>query len=431
MNETSPASNVVSLSEPLDGELRNPRLLSYDPTVSVAFQISVWARADWGAPRRRSDARRMSAAAAAGRWRRAVRTSAVGPGRSPSGGRAGKRGIASGPGSRRRCRPERVALPGAETNGRGARCTSLVLDAPEGAVIDMDAHVVVVFQNGEGRAARRQRMHSERKKESRPAGRQSAMAGRVAPAPGAQSWLRLSALGSHHDESREPTPLLSSSPQLLRPLRRSDRETARASTKRAPLCAGVKVSSGLPFSTAASIVLVRASRPVRSFSTASPRPFRKRAMKPAYRTSWMCRKTRTAEIQSGASNASTSDPSPLPDNLYEPQPARKTERFCPVEQNSVARVPTPPPFDCSCISLKIKDALGASWPGGVLTPMWDGRRRVARLHGRQASPMPKGSAARATARSPRRARSGAFVAPDQARQGACLVDGSGAVADNS
>ncbi len=42
-----------------------------------------------------------------------------------------------------------------------------------------------------------------------------------------------------------------------------------------------------------------------------------------------------------------------------------------------------------------------------------------------------GDAVRATARSPRRARSGAFVAPDQARQGACLADGSGAVVDNS
>ena len=61
----------------------------------------------------------------------------------------------------------------------------------------------------------------------------------------------------------------------------------------------------------------RARRPVRAFSTSSPRPFRKRPMKPAYRASWMRRRTLTAETQSGTSNVPVSDPARLPDNLCE------------------------------------------------------------------------------------------------------------------
>ena len=79
------------------------------------------------------------------------------------------------------------------------------------------------------------------------------------------------------------------------------------------------------------------SRTERSFSTSTPRQFRKRPMKLAYWDSWMCQKTLTAEIQSGASNVSMSDPSRPPDNLCEPHPARKTERFCPVEKLNMAK----------------------------------------------------------------------------------------------
>ena len=85
----------------------------------------------------------------------------------------------------------------------------------------------------------------------------------------------------------------------------------------------------------------RARRPLRSFSTSSPRPFQKRPMKPAYRASSMCRKTLTTEIQSGTSNVSTSDSSPLPYSLSAPQPARKTQRICPMEQSNLAKRAAP------------------------------------------------------------------------------------------
>ena len=94
-----------------------------------------------------------------------------------------------------------------------------------------------------------------------------------------------------------------------------------------------------------SALFSRARRPVRAFSTSSPRPFRKRPMKPAYRDSWMCRKTLIAEIQSGASNVSMSDPSRLPNNLCEPHAARKTERIWPLEQLNMATRAALSPFD--------------------------------------------------------------------------------------
>ena len=97
----------------------------------------------------------------------------------------------------------------------------------------------------------------------------------------------------------------------------------------------VKVSTGLLFSTAVSTALARARRPVRSFETSSPRPFQKRPMKPAHRASSMCRKTLTTEIQSGTSNVSTSDSSPC--SLSAPQPARKAQRICPMEQYNLAK----------------------------------------------------------------------------------------------
>ena len=77
-------------------------------------------------------------------------------------------------------------------------------------------------------------------------------------------------------------------------------------------------------------------------------------MKPAYRASSMCRKTLTTEIQSGASNVSTSDSSPY--SLSEPQPARKTQRICPMEQYNLAKCAALSPFDCCRISLKKKNA---------------------------------------------------------------------------
>ena len=68
-------------------------------------------------------------------------------------------------------------------------------------------------------------------------------------------------------------------------------------------------------------------RPLRSFSTSSPRPFQKRPMKPAYRDSWMCRKTRTAERPSGTSNVRTSDLSSLPRSLRAPKRFGKLKEF--------------------------------------------------------------------------------------------------------
>ena len=173
--------------------------------------------------------------------------------------------------------------------------------------------------------------------------------------------------------------------------------------------AGVKVSTGLLFSTAVSTVLARARRPLRSFSTSSPRPFQKRPMKPVYRDSSMCRKTLTAEIQSGTSNVSTSDPSPLPYSLSAPQPARKTQRICPMEQSNLAKFAASSPVRLLAHFPEKKDvhthdrgggrdaplnaigraaslrACGAACRGrcGVLTVMWDGRRRAARFHGRR------------------------------------------------
>ena len=93
-----------------------------------------------------------------------------------------------------------------------------------------------------------------------------------------------------------------------------------------------------------------------------PCRFQKRPMKPAYRDSSMCRKTRTAEIQCGASNMSTSGPSPFPYRLSAPQPARKTQRICPMEQSNLAKCAALSPFDCCRISLKKKGrAQARSW----------------------------------------------------------------------
>ena len=50
-------------------------------------------------------------------------------------------------------------------------------------------------------------------------------------------------------------------------------------------------------------------------------------MKPAYRASWMCRKTLTAESPSGTSNVPTSDPSPLSYSLSGPHTSCETERL--------------------------------------------------------------------------------------------------------
>ena len=69
-------------------------------------------------------------------------------------------------------------------------------------------------------------------------------------------------------------------------------------------------------------------------------------MKLAFRASWLCRKTLTAEIQTGAPNASRLDRSPLPDNVREPQPVCKTEIFCPVAQLNMAKCAALSPFDC-------------------------------------------------------------------------------------
>ena len=121
-------------------------------------------------------------------------------------------------------------------------------------------------------------------------------------------------------------------------------------------------------------------------------------MKPAYRALWMCRKTLTAESQSGASNVSTSDPFRVPEKLCETHPARKMERFCPVEQLDMAKCAALSPFDSLRVSPKRNGRADArSWwtPGrsrsmrstdvppsracgaacrGVLTAMWDGGR---------------------------------------------------------
>ena len=72
----------------------------------------------------------------------------------------------------------------------------------------------------------------------------------------------------------------------------------------------------------------------------------------------MCRKTLTAEIQSGTSNVSTSDPSPFPYSLSEPQPARKTQRICPMEQSNLARREALLPCDCCRLSLKKRTRTG-------------------------------------------------------------------------
>ena len=64
-------------------------------------------------------------------------------------------------------------------------------------------------------------------------------------------------------------------------------------------------------------------------------------MKPAHRASSMCRKTRTAEIQSGTSYVSTPDSSPY--SLSAPQPTRKTQRICPMEQFNLAKMRGPFP----------------------------------------------------------------------------------------
>ena len=73
-------------------------------------------------------------------------------------------------------------------------------------------------------------------------------------------------------------------------------------------------------------------------------------MKPVYRASSMCRKTLTAEIQSGTPNGSTSELSRY--SLSETQAARKTQRICPMEQSNLAKRAALPPFDCPRILLK-------------------------------------------------------------------------------
>ena len=65
---------------------------------------------------------------------------------------------------------------------------------------------------------------------------------------------------------------------------------------------------------------------------------------------------------------STSDPSPFPYSLSEPQPARKTERFCPMEQYNLAKCAALSPFDCWRISLKKKDAHRHDRGGGRDVP---------------------------------------------------------------
>ena len=117
-----------------------------------------------------------------------------------------------------------------------------------------------------------------------------------------------------------------------------------------------------------------------------PRRFQKRPMKPVYRDSSMCRKTLAAEIQSGTSNVSTADPSPLPYSLSEPQPARKTQRICPMGQYNMAKSAALSPFDCCRVSLKKKDAHRHDHGGG-----WDAPARCDRqtghLHGHAARPV--------------------------------------------
>ena len=126
--------------------------------------------------------------------------------------------------------------------------------------------------------------------------------------------------------------------------------------------------------------------PVRSFSTSSPRQSRKRPMKPAYRASSMCRKTLTAEIQSGTSNLSTSDPSPLPYSLSEPRPAYRTQCFCPMEQSNMAKGAALPPFDCRRVSLKKTDAHRHD-PGGGRDAPARCDRQTGHLRGHAARPV--------------------------------------------
>ena len=64
----------------------------------------------------------------------------------------------------------------------------------------------------------------------------------------------------------------------------------------------------------------------------------------------MCRKTLAAAIQSGTSNGSTSEVSSY--SLSEPQPARKTQRICPMEQSNLAKCAALSPLDCWLVSLK-------------------------------------------------------------------------------
>ena len=130
----------------------------------------------------------------------------------------------------------------------------------------------------------------------------------------------------------------------------------RASTKQVPLCAGVKVITGLLFSTSVGAVLSRARRtfrlrrpgfPVRSFSTSPTGQFQEHPMKPAYWASSMCRKTLTAEIQPGTSNVSTSDPSSYPAAYT------RLNRFLKLKEFALWNTPVWPnawpfpPFDCS------------------------------------------------------------------------------------
>ena len=102
----------------------------------------------------------------------------------------------------------------------------------------------------------------------------------------------------------------------------------------------------------------RARRPLRLFSTSSPRPFQKRPMKPAYRASKMSRKTLTAGIQPGTSNVPTPGPPPRPSSLSETQLVSSTLSFCPIEQSSLAKSAALPSFDCSRVSLKKRTRTG-------------------------------------------------------------------------
>ena len=82
-------------------------------------------------------------------------------------------------------------------------------------------------------------------------------------------------------------------------------------------------------------------------------------MKPAYRASSMCRKTRTAEIQSGTSNGSTSDSSPFPYSLSTAATGLVKLKESALWNNLIWPNLRPlSPFDCWRISLKKRTRTG-------------------------------------------------------------------------